>query len=243
MATPPERDMWAPLRVGQVSERIAERILGLITDDQLQPGTRLPPERELAEMLGVSRPSLREAMKSLKAQGHVEIRHGAGAFVAEPASRRELQAALAHEEMSVAELFAMREVLEAPAAQWAAERQDSARLAEVRAVYDELLVASLEPGIDWKRLQTLDATFHLRILRAAGNRFLSQTGGVLHDMMMRGMETTLQLPGRLETSRLEHQRILDALLAADGPGAREAAAAHVRSARDAALARLHRERS
>lgn len=241
MATPERQDMWTSLRVGQVSERIAQRILELITSDQLKPGQRLPPERELARMLGVGRPALREAMKSLQARGHVQIRHGAGAFVAEPAATRELQAALRSEQHNLAELFAMREVLELPAAEWAAERQDAARLSQVHAVHEELRDASLEPEIDWSRLQELDAAFHLRIVDAAGNRFLSQTASVLHEMLLRGMDTTLLLPGRLERSRRDHERIMTALLEADGPGAREAARDHIEGARRAALARLSEE--
>jgi GntR family transcriptional repressor for pyruvate dehydrogenase complex len=233
--------MWTSLRVGQVSERIAQRILELITSDQLKPGERLPAERELARMLGVGRPALREAMKSLQARGHIQIRHGAGAFVAEPAATRELQAALRAEQLDLAELFAMREVLELPAAQWAAERQDADRLSEVQAVHEELRKASLEPEIDWSRLQELDAAFHLRIVEAAGNRFLSRTASVLHDMLLRGMETTLKLPGRLELSRRDHERILAALLDADGPGARDAARSHIEGARRAALERLSAE--
>jgi GntR family transcriptional regulator, transcriptional repressor for pyruvate dehydrogenase complex len=238
MATPQRPNLWAPLRVGHVPERIAERILGHITAEQLRPGERLPPERELAQLLGVSRPSLREALKSLQARGHVDVRHGAGVYVAEPPSTRALQAALSEADMSVAELFAMREVLEGPAAEWAAERQDGHRLLQVQEVYDELLAASLEPDIEWRRLQSLDAAFHLRIVDAAGNRFLRQTAGVLHEMLLRGMETTLAIPGRLEQSRRDHEQILRALLDADGSGARQAACAHIRGARDAALARL-----
>jgi len=230
--------LWTPLRVGHIPQRIAERILGLITAEQLRPGDRLPPERELARMLGVSRPSLREALKSLQAGGHVDVRHGAGVFVAEPRSARALQAALGEGGMTLAELFAMREVLEGPAAEWAAQVHDQRRLAQVREVYDELVAATLEPEIDWQRLQSLDAAFHLRIIDAAGNRFLRQTAGVLHEMLMRGMETTLAIPGRLERSRRDHERILHALLDGDGPAARGAACAHIRAARDAALARL-----
>jgi GntR family transcriptional repressor for pyruvate dehydrogenase complex len=92
--------------------------------------------------------------------------------------------------------------------------------------------------VDFDRLQQLDAQFHLRIVEAAGNRFLSQTLDVLQGILSTGMRTTLTIPGRLESSRRDHQRILDAVLAGDAAGARRAAKAHVAAARRAALSRL-----
>jgi GntR family transcriptional repressor for pyruvate dehydrogenase complex len=233
-----DSQLWAPLRQGSVSDLIARRILEVISSDQLRPGDRLPPERELAAMLGTSRPSLREALRSLKAQGHVEIRHGSGVFVADPATTRTLRQALLAEEMSLTELFDMREVLELPAAAWAARHQDADRLGRVRDAYQTLMTASAEAEVDWARMQELDAAFHMRIVEAAGNRFLTRTLGVLQEILARGMETTLRIPGRLQRSRTEHERILDALVAGDPVAARRAASAHIQGARKAALARL-----
>lgn len=228
-----------PLRQGSVSDLIARRILELIAADRLRPGNRLPPERELAAKLGTSRPSLREALRSLKAQGVIDIRHGSGVFVAEPAVTRSLREALVAQEVSLSELFDMREVLELPAAGWAARHHDPDQLAAVRQAFDTLMAASREEPVDWERLRDLDAAFHLRIVKAAGNRFMTQTLGVLHEILSRGMETTLRVPGRLERSRTDHQRILDALLAGDAPAARRAVTAHIQGARKAALARLN----
>lgn len=237
-----DRSMWSPLRQGRVADLIAGRILEVISSERLHPGDRLPPERELATLLGTSRPSLREALRSLQAQGHVEIRHGTGVFVADPATSRTLREAMAAEEMSLAELFDMREVLELPAVAWAAANQDAERLERVRAAHAELDAASAGDEVDWDRMRRLDSAFHLAIVEAAGNRFLSRTLGVLQEILGRGMETTLQIPGRLERSRADHQRILEALLAGDAGAARRAAAAHIRGARKAALARVREER-
>lgn len=234
-----DSQLWAPsLRRGSVSDLIAQRILEMISSERLRPGDRLPSERELAVLLGASRPSLREAFRSLRAQGYVDIRHGSGVFVADPATTSSLQAAVRDEQMSLAELFDMREVIELPAAAWAACNHNAQRLDRVTEAYETLTAANLVPGIAWRRLQELDAAFHMRIVEAAGNRFLIRTLGVLQEMLARGMETTLQIPGRLEKSRRDHKRILDALLAADPTAARRAAGAHIRGVRRAAHMRV-----
>lgn len=237
--------IWVPLQQGRVADIIADRILQMIKSEQLRPGNRLPPERELASLLGTSRPSLREALRSLQANGYVEIRHGAGVFVQNPATSRTLRDAVLAEEMSLAELFDMREVLELPAAGWAAAKQDSVRLARVQEAFEAVDEASSEElerdEIDWRRMQTLDAAFHLSIVQAAGNRFLSQTLTVLQDILSRSMETTLQIPGRLARSQVDHRRILDAVLAGDPVAARRAVAAHIRGARKAAFKRIREQ--
>lgn len=229
------------MRQPTTAERVAERIIGHIDAHRLRPGDQLPPERELAALLGVSRPSLREALRSLQERGHIRVRHGSGAFVAEPATSVALRQRLVDDELSLRELYDMREVIELPAAEWAARRQDPERLAAVQAAFDALEAAACADEVDFGRLQVLDTAFHLRIVEAAGNRFLSQTLGVLHEMLATGMSTTLTLPGRLERSRHDHERILTAILAGDTAAARRAAKSHVTAARRAALGRLAAE--
>ncbi|GAA4617332.1 MULTISPECIES: FadR/GntR family transcriptional regulator [Saccharopolyspora] len=238
-----EDDPWVPLRQGSVSDLIAERILHAIKSQDLQPGDRLPPERELAARLGTSRPSLREALRSLRASGHVEIKHGSGVFVADPRGSHALRDAIASEELTLTELFDMREVLEVPATAWAARNQDRELLAKVTEAFHALDRCARSAEIDWAELRTLDSAFHLRIVEAAGNRFLTRTETVLQDILARGMQTTLQLPGRLERSRRDHARIHEAVIAGDPVAARRAAKAHIDGARRAALKHLHDERS
>lgn len=236
--------MWQSVApVGTVSDRIAQQILNLIGTEEIRPGDRLPSERELAALLGVSRPSVREAVKVLEAQGRLHVRHGQGVFVASPQSQKDLRAALAQQEITLGELFAMREVLEVPAAGWAATAAQSAdRLAAASAALDELNGASNADPPDFTLLQSLDASFHMRIVEAADNRFLRQTLGVLQEMLATSMETTLLVPGRLAKSRAEHERILDALNRGDSTAARTAARRHIRSAQSAARLRLQADR-
>lgn len=230
--------MWETLKRESVTHQVEQQVLRVLRDEQLQPGDRLPPERDLARMLGVSRPTLREAIGSLRVKGRIEVAHGRGVFVAEPGTSRELRSALDNQEMTLTELFAMREVLEVPAAGWAAELGDKAKLKKVREAYEKLESAATASTTDYKRLQEADARFHMAIGEAAGNRFLRQTLGVLQEMVATGMETTLSVPGRLERSRAEHRQILDALESGDANTAKRTIRTHLRGAARAAQRRI-----
>lgn len=232
--------LWKPLREsGTLSDRVVGRIEELITADRLQPGQRLPSERELAHLLGVSRPVVREAVKRLEEQGQLEVRHGQGVFVRQTVSSG-IRARLATLSVNLRELFAMREVLEGPAAAWAAEAATPEGLERLANLLEQQERARVEP-VDFDRLRELDAAFHLAIVELAGNRFLLQTMGVLQEILASGMQTTLRLPGRVEASRRDHQTIFDAIANGDAEGARRAARAHVDAARGAAMARIEQD--
>jgi GntR family transcriptional repressor for pyruvate dehydrogenase complex len=216
-------------------ETVAERIERLIEERGLGRGDRLPPERRLAELLGVSRPSLREAIRALETMGRLRVRHGTGVWVQPPDAMRRLQAS---REVGLAELFAMREVLEIPAAGWAAEgaARDAPSVARLAAILE-----SMEAATEIDDLRRHDIDFHLALAEMAGNRFLIRTMGVLHEMLRQGMDTTLTIPGRLERSRVDHRRILQAVRAGDAAGARAAMRRHIRGAQRAAAKRLAAE--
>jgi GntR family transcriptional repressor for pyruvate dehydrogenase complex len=233
-----ELNAWQPLGQGKLNERIRIEILRVLEARELSPGDRLPSERELAATLKVSRPSVREAVRSLQAEGRLVVKHGQGVFVAEPSAQRAFRESMARLDASLSELFAMREVLEVPAARWAAQRQDALGLAAVQQAFNDLDQAVRAKPRDFQRLQHLDATFHLRIVQAAGNRLLEQTQGVLNELLMTGLQTTLEIDGRLERSWQEHHAILAALLEGDPPAAARAAQLHVRNVRKAANRRI-----
>ncbi|MBI2243617.1 MAG: FadR family transcriptional regulator [Nocardioides sp.] len=229
---------WQPLGQGTLNERIRHEILRMLKSRKLSPGDRLPSERELAASLRVSRPSVREAVRSLQAEGQLVVKHGQGVFVAEPAHQRSVRESMARLDHSLSELFAMREVLEVPAARWAARRGNAEELAVVQEAFADLDVALRAKPRNYARLQELDAMFHLRIVQAAGNRLLEQSQDVLNDLLQEGLQTTLAIEGRAEQSRDEHLRILTALLEGDAAAAGRAAQAHVRNVRHAANRRI-----
>jgi GntR family transcriptional repressor for pyruvate dehydrogenase complex len=220
----------------QRAAKIAQQLLDIIEIQKLQPGHKLPPERQLADMLEVSRPSLREALHILQAQGRVQIKHGQGTFVQEPLIAQELRASVMSKTHGLNELFNAREVLEVPASKWAAEKATKENIRLLRATLNQIDTITASEPIDYEQLQTLDAKFHLTIVEIAGNRFINQTLNVLQDVMRMSMETTLRFPGRLKISRNEHSAILSAIESGDGELALKLTLQHIKGARAVALA-------
>ncbi len=226
-----------PIREGgNLTDKIVTRIEEIIEQSHLEHGARLPSERDLAKMLGVSRPALREAVKTLEARGRVVVRHGQGVFINSTADEA-LRSRLANLEVSMVELYAMRNVLEVAAAGWAASSAKDDEIEELFKALEAEEDARVEP-IDFERLGVADAEFHLLIVRMAGNRFLLQTVGILQEMMAEGMQTTLSVEGRLERSKMDHRTIFEAIKARDPEAARVASASHIIGAREAALSRI-----
>lgn len=206
------------LKAAPRSANQARLLLDYIERENLNPGDRLAPERELAKKLGISRPSLREAIQVLQTQGRLLVRHGIGVFLANH---------------SISELFEMREILEAPAVEWAAERRTDEQLSAIKEAARALKDAISESPIDFEKVRLLDMNFHLTIVKSAENQFLNQTLGTLQEIMYRSMDNTLKLPGRIEASEHEHGVIVDAIEKQDSLTARLMIIEHIHNARDA----------
>jgi GntR family transcriptional regulator, transcriptional repressor for pyruvate dehydrogenase complex len=220
----------------QRAARIATQLVELIELQKLNPGDRLPPERALADLLEVSRPSLREALHILQAQGLVHIRHGQGTFVQEPIVAQELRASMMATTHGLNELFDAREVLEVPASKWAASKASKEDIRQLRATLNQIEIVTSTSPIDFDQLQILDAKFHLTIVGIVGNRFINQTLNVLQDVMRMSMQTTLRLPGRSNVSKKEHHEILEAIESGNGELASKLTLQHITGARAVALA-------
>jgi GntR family transcriptional regulator, transcriptional repressor for pyruvate dehydrogenase complex len=206
------------LKTAPRSANQARLLLDYIESEKLNPGDRLAPERELSKKLGISRSSLREAIQVLQTQGRLLVRHGIGVFLANH---------------SIEELFEMREILEAPAVEWAAQRRSEAQLLSIKEAARALQAAIAESPIDFEKVRLLDMNFHLTIVKSAENQFLNQTLGTLQEIMFRSMDNTLKLPGRIEASEHEHGVIVDAIEKQDQLAARLMIIEHIHNARDA----------
>src|SRR5215218_8540447 len=155
--------------------QIADQIAALIERGEYGPGARLPPERDLAKQLGVSRPSVREALIALEVEGYVEVRIGSGVYVAGPRAG-EPPAALPADSGPF-ELIRARWLIEAECAALAAK---SATRAQIRAIEEAL------DGMDAERERGVvplaaDRQFHLRIAEASGNSALALVVKTLWD--------------------------------------------------------------
>jgi GntR family transcriptional repressor for pyruvate dehydrogenase complex len=208
-------------------------LLDHIESQGLQGGERLEPERELAKILGISRPSLREAIQILQVQGRLRVKHGIGIFVLDQADGEKLRESLRTAQHRIEELFQMREILEAPAVEWAAERRSEEQLTEMKLAARALNQAIARKPVDFENLRRLDMEFHLTIVRSAQNQFLNQTLGTLQEIMFHSMDNTLKLPGRVDSSEHEHGMILDAIEKRDSITARLMIIQHIHNARDA----------
>lgn len=154
----------------KISEQVYDQIRGMIQNGQLSPGEQLMPERELAEILGVGRSSVREALLKLECLGLVDQRHGEGTFVrssAENDLNPAFETFLKNHE-SIYDLMEVRFVLEAWAASTAAERANPNQIAQMRSCLEEMAKAKLKGKIGYE----LNLEFHHLISVATHNTIL-----------------------------------------------------------------------
>jgi GntR family transcriptional regulator, transcriptional repressor for pyruvate dehydrogenase complex len=209
-----------------VYSEVASQIHRLIADGRLKPGDRLPSERELAEVFGVSRSSVRDAIRVLEMRGLVEPKHGEGTLVRQvplDAIVSPLADVLTASKDLTAELFDMRRILEPPVARAAAVRATPEDLEALDQILERqaLRVRAGEVAI------AEDNEFHYRIATAAKNRVVLRVIDVVMDLLRESRVRWLQGPGRAHSSLAGHRRILDAIRRRDPDGAAEAMRVHV----------------
>ena len=176
---------------------------------------------------------MREAIQILQVQGRLVVKHGIGIFVLDETEGEYLRDSLKAARHRIEELFQMREILEAPAVEWAAERRTLEQLNSMKAAAQALNNVIAETPIDFDKVRKLDMEFHLTIVKSAQNQFLNQTLGTLQEIMYHSMDNTLKLPGRIDASEHEHGVILDAIEKRDPITARLMIIQHIHNARDA----------
>lgn len=205
---------------------VADRVRALIEQEGLAVGARLPAERELALQLGVSRPSLREALIALEIDGRVEIRGGSGVYVcAAPVGAGESATSALGD--SPAELMQARVVLESAVITLAAARVTKPGLQRV----EEALMAMREEHSGGRIPVDADRRFHLSIAEMAGNSVLVDMVGTLFDG--RHSPIAARMSGQVESTRTwqealgEHEAIYRALEARNPQAAAAAMCSHL----------------
>jgi GntR family transcriptional regulator, transcriptional repressor for pyruvate dehydrogenase complex len=168
---PPNSDIYTAIGRSTLPEQVALQVLTLIRQRQLRPGDRLPPERELAKILGVSRPVVREALAALAIMKVVNVRQGAGTFVTalEPQQLiSHLDFVLPKDHIALVKLLEARRIVELANVRLAVARATEDQIERLTTLVDEL-VESID---DESRFRALDMEFHTAICEAADNFLL-----------------------------------------------------------------------
>jgi GntR family transcriptional repressor for pyruvate dehydrogenase complex len=224
------------IRRSKVYEEVARRLEQLIVE-RMKPGDMLPPERELAESFGVSRSSVRDAIRRLELVGMVEPRQGSGTVVREVSTDNlinPLTAVLVQKRKLVVELLDVRKMLEPPLASRAASHasgNDIAELEDILRRQDEKLRRG-DPAIEE------DNEFHYAIAMASDNSVVLKVLDVLMDLLRETRERALQVEGRPQKSIAGHRRILAAIKRHDPLAAELAMRRHIEEVSEIVLNRF-----
>ncbi len=222
--------MFKPIRPKRVTHEIVQQIQELMGSGALKPGSRLPPEREMAQQLGVSRPTLREAVGVLEHLGLVRSLQGNGTYVVNAAQRSlrdPLQELILASEKRLVELAEFRTEVESWAVSLAAQRIEPQELGLLQEILEEMRLG-LEQG---KPIHRLDADFHVSLARATHNGIyyhvantifylFAEVTRVSHERIFRSQRDKLRL---LE----EHRAIYEAVAQGNGEEARRLMRAHL----------------
>lgn len=209
--------------------QIADQIAALIDSGEYAKGARLPPERDLAKQLGVSRPSVREALIALEVEGYVEVRVGSGVYVTD--QRRTAAAprpgAELPEDSGPFELIRARWIIEGECAALAARHATKAQL---RGMEEALEAMERNKDSGTMPLDN-DRLFHLRIAEASGNSALALVVQTLWDQRGSPLFTRLEhhfdTPELWEVAIREHRDVLTAIARKNGAAARAAMRRHM----------------
>jgi DNA-binding FadR family transcriptional regulator len=219
-----------PVRAGNAFEETVECLLTAIRLGLVGPGEKFPPERDLAAQLGISRLTLREAIRSLQQAGFVESRRGrfGGTFVtASPPApgRAELRRMAREDGGRLADALTFRMAVETGAAQLLAEACTGPRLAEITAGLADRLTALREAGPeDYRRQDTL---LHLSIAELTGSPLLAAACADARMRISDLLNAIPVLPPNIDHAAGQHAAIVAAILAGDPAEARRAVAEHL----------------
>ncbi len=214
-----------PIRRNRIYEDVMERIQRLVADGHMQPGDRLPSERDLSAALHVSRGSVRQALRILEQTGMIEARVGGGTYIRTPDPRtlvQQMALVLAQHPQTLRQLFEVRRVLEPALAHMAAERATPADLAVMGAILDQQ-AECIATGQDIKKT---DIDFHYAVNAASNNEIALRLVDMINDLLRGGAPDI----GREEDPSVwlaEHRRIYEAVARREGRAAEKAVRAHL----------------
>ncbi|MCW9053984.1 MAG: pyruvate dehydrogenase complex transcriptional repressor PdhR [Motiliproteus sp.] len=224
----------------KISDVIMEELETMILEGSLEPGQRLPSERELAKQFEVSRPSLREAVQKLVAKGLLYSRQGGGTFVSEQIgasfSDPLMELFSSHPEAQY-DLLEFRHALEGVIAYYAALRSTAADKEAIQRCYEEL--EGYHKTKEFEKEVSADVDFHLCIAGATHNMVLLHTMRALLSLLRKNIMSNLSniypKPGHRTKIHAQHKVLMDAILAGNPEEARQAAHEHLAYVEEALL--------
>jgi DNA-binding FadR family transcriptional regulator len=217
-----------PIERSSVAEQVAKQLLELVRTRNLKPGDQLPPERSLAALMQVSRPSVREALRGLQILGVLKMRQGGGIYVSslDPAELLgPLQFLITLNSQSVDALYQSRVLIDGGIARMAAGQISDADIVRLQ----NMLVTQRSLVSDPLGFRVSDLEFHRTIMEAAGNPFLTRVSASLYVLGMEYRRIASETPGVLRQSLADHEDIVAALTRRDPDAAEKALEIHLRN--------------
>lgn len=208
---------------------VASQLLAYFTSGDIAPGTRLPPERQLAQMLGTGRSAVREALAALEILGVVHVRPGSGTYLRASASEllpQTLSWGLMLGEQKVEDLVQIRAALEVLAAETAALRAGPDNLVALRGHLTQMR----EHQDDYAAFVEADMLFHQEMAAASGNQTLSGVLQSVRALLRIWVDRSISAGAEARDAIVEHEQVLQALTAHDPDAARTAMTSHMHTA-------------
>lgn len=209
-----------------LSEIVTDRIKNYISDQQCQPGDRLPTEKEIIDMLGVSRTAVREALKSLQSQGIIEIKQGVGIFVKEVHLReyfKNISPFLKFDETKFKELVDTRLVLELGAIELAINYYDLNKIKQMEK-WNELIYHKAKLG---EKPKNEDLYFHKALFESTCNETYIQLSSIISDYFQANQLEEVVDIEEYENSYKEHKLVIEYMIKKDKVNAKEAMRNHI----------------
>jgi GntR family transcriptional regulator, transcriptional repressor for pyruvate dehydrogenase complex len=221
-----ESHLITPIKKTRVAEEVADRIRTFMLDGTFPPGEPLPSERHLAERFGVSRGSIRDALRTLETIGLLETRHGQGTFPHELSVERlvaPLASVMAYRSDLQDELLDVRRMFEPAVARAAAQRASDEDLADLQRILDTQR-QKLKSG---QAAIAEDTAFHAILARATRNRVVMSIMATLNDLLVESRTQSLRQKGRPARSMDGHEAVVAALRRRDSEAASQAMYHHI----------------
>jgi GntR family transcriptional repressor for pyruvate dehydrogenase complex len=212
-----------PVTRPRLYEQVVDQIQAWAIDNGLQVGDRLPPERELAARLGVSRATISQAFVALEVAGIVSVRHGDGVVLVEPMGTAKLVTVLRDHAQQLPGIIEARDALETKLAALAAARRTHSDLAAIDAALENMDrdIAGGGRGVEG------DELFHAAVTAAGRSDVLAKLMREISDLIRETRIASLSQPGRPTASLEGHRRIAEAIRAGDPTAAARAMQEHI----------------